>query len=130
MGQTEGIVTLDDLMLSVVGEMMPFYDDPEESLAVQRPDGSWLLDGLLPVDEMKDKLQIRSVPHEDYGNFHTVGGFVLATLGRIPRKAERFSWSGWDFEVVDVDHNRVDQVLATRIEAPPPVEVARWSGGR
>lgn len=113
-GHTEGIVTVDDLMLSLVGDMMPLADSPEEALAVRRADGSWLLDGLLAIDEMKDKLEIGSVPHEELGNFHTVGGFVLASLGRIPRKAERFSWEGWDFEVVDVDRNRVDQVLATR----------------
>jgi putative hemolysin len=82
---------------------------------VRRPDGSWLLDGLLPIDEMKDKLDIRHVPQESLGNYHTVGGFVLASLGRIPRKSERFTWAAWEFEVVDVDRNRVDQVLATPV---------------
>lgn len=115
-GLTEGIVTLDDLMYSLVGDMMPLADDTEDALAVRRPDGSWLLDGLLPIDEMKDKLEIRHVPQESLGNYHTVGGFVLASLGRIPRKAERFSWADWEFEVVDVDRNRVDQVLATPVE--------------
>ena len=114
-GSTEGIVTLDDLMYSLVGEMAPGIDDSEDSLAVRRPDGSWLLDGLLPIDEMKDKLDIRHVPQESLGNYHTVGGFVLASLGRIPRKAECFIWANWEFEVVDVDRNRVDQVLATRV---------------
>lgn len=114
-GLTEGIVTLNDLMQTLVGDMMPLADDPEEALAVRRPDGSWLLDGLLPVDEMQDKLEIRHLPDEQLGNFHTVGGFVLASLGRIPRKAERFAWGGWEFEVVDVDRNRVDQVLASRV---------------
>jgi putative hemolysin len=114
-GSTEGIVTLDDLMYSLVGEMAPGVDDSEDSLAVRRPDGSWLLDGLLPIDEMKDKLDIRRVPQESLGNYHTVGGFVLASLGRIPRKAECFTWAEWEFEVVDVDRNRVDQVLATRV---------------
>ena len=114
-GVTEGIVTLADLMQSLVGDMMPFSDDPEESLAVRRQDGSWLLDGLLAIDEMKDKLDIRHLPQEQLGNFHTVGGFVLASLGHIPRKAERFTWDAWEFEVVDVDRNRVDQVLATRV---------------
>jgi putative hemolysin len=114
-GLTEGIVTLDDLMYSLVGEMAPGVDDSEDSLAVRRPDGSWLLDGLLPIDEMKDKLEIRRVPQESLGNYHTVGGFVLASLGRIPRKAECFVWAEWEFEVVDVDRNRVDQVLATRV---------------
>ena len=114
-GSTEGIVTLDDLMYSLVGEMAPGIDDSEDSLAVRRPDGSWLLDGLLPIDEMKDKLEIRHVPQESLGNYHTVGGFVLASLGRIPRKAECFTWAEWEFEVVDVDRNRVDQVLATQV---------------
>ncbi len=114
-GLTEGIVTLDDLMYSLVGEMAPGTDDSEDSLAVRRPDGSWLLDGLLPIDEMKDRLDIRRVPQEALGNYHTVGGFVLASLGHIPRKAECFTWADWEFEVVDVDRNRVDQVLATHV---------------
>lgn len=119
-GVTEGIVTLDDLMYSLVGEMAPGINDSEDSLAVRRPDGSWLLDGLLPIDEMKDRLGIRLVPQESLGNYHTVGGFVLASLGRIPRKAETFTWAEWEFEVVDVDRNRVDQVLATKqIPAAP-----------
>ncbi|WP_146514820.1 hemolysin family protein [Rubripirellula amarantea] len=120
-GNTEGVVTVDDLVLSLVGDMMPLADDPEESLAVRRADGSWLLDGLLAIDDMKYKLEIANVPNEELGNYHTVGGFVLASLGRIPRKTERFEWSGWSFEVVDVDRNRVDQVLAIRsIELPTP----------
>lgn len=113
-GVTEGIVTLDDLMMFLVGDMMPFADSPEEALAVRRSDGSWLLDGLLPVDEMKEHLEIKFLPFEEFGNFHTVGGFVLTSLGRIPRKAEQFQYAGWNFEVVDVDGNRVDQVLAVK----------------
>jgi len=112
-GQTEGIVTLDDLLQTVVGDMMPFSDDPEEALAVRRADGSWLLDGLLPVDDMKEKLGLRDVPDETFGNFHTVGGFVLNSLGRIPKKGESFDYAGWRFEVVDVERNRVDEILAS-----------------
>lgn len=122
-GHTEGIVTIDDMMLSLVGDMMPMSNDSEEALAVRRVDGSWLLDGLLAINDMKDKLEISAVPHEELGNFHTVGGFVLASLGRIPRKTEQFYWSGWVFEVVDVDRNRVDQVLATRQDKPPADEL-------
>ena len=117
-GQTEGIVTLDDLLQTVVGDMMPLADDPNEALAVRRADGSWLLDGLLPVDEMKGKLGIPDIPAEDFGNFHTLGGFVLTALGRIPKKSEFFEYAGWRFEVVDVDHNRIDEVLATPLQQP------------
>ena len=117
-GQTEGIVTLDDLLRSVVGDMMPFSDDPDEALAVRRADGSWLLDGLIPVSEMKEKLELRDIPDEDFGNFHTLGGFVLTSLGRIPKKGEFFEYAGWRFEVVDVDQNRVDEVLASPLDAP------------
>ena len=117
-GQTEGIVTLDDLLQTVVGDMMPLADDPNEALAVRRADGSWLLDGLIPVDEMKGKLAIPDIPAEDFGNFHTLGGFVLTALGRIPKKGEFFEYAGWRFEVVDVDHNRIDEVLATPLQQP------------
>lgn len=109
-GQTEGLVTLSDLLASVVGDVPSSVD--ELPLAVQREDGSWLLDGLLPLDEMKDKLGVTSLPEEDLGNYHTVGGFVITALGRIPKKAETFDWHGWRFEVVDMDKNRVDEVFA------------------
>ncbi|HEY1057660.1 MAG TPA: hemolysin family protein [Limnobacter sp.] len=116
-GMTEGIVTIDDVISSVVGDMMPVLDEDLETLAVKREDGSWLLDGLLPVDEMCEKLRLRELPIEELGNFHTVGGFVLAVLGRklgrIPKKSEKFSYGDWTFEVMDVDGHRVDQVLAS-----------------
>lgn len=67
---------------------------------------------------MKGKLAIPDIPAEDFGNFHTLGGFVLTALGRIPKKGEFFEYAGWRFEVVDVDHNRIDEVLATPL--PPP----------
>lgn len=113
-GRTEGIVTLDDVMLSLVGDMMPLAGNAEEALAVKREDGSWLLDGLLPIDELKQKLEIKSLDSEETTNYHTVGGFVLFSLGRIPMKSEFFIYGDWKFEVVDVDGNRVDQVLAIK----------------
>lgn len=117
-GQTEGLVTLSDLLSSVVGDVPSSVD--ELPLAVQREDGSWLLDGLLPLDEMKDKLGITSLPEEDLGNYHTVGGFVITAVGRIPKKAETFDWHGWRFEVVDMDKNRVDEVFARPIGTSIP----------
>jgi putative hemolysin len=109
-GQIEGLVTMSDLLSAVVGDVPSSID--ELPLAVQREDGSWLLDGLLPIDEMKEKLGLTSLPEEDLGNYHTVGGFVITTVGHIPKKAEVFDWNGWRFEVVDMDRNRVDEVFA------------------
>ena len=113
-GVTEGIVTLSDLFETVAGDMMPGTTNPDQALAVQRDDGSWLLDGLLPMDEMKEKLGIAELPDEAHGLYHTVGGFVVTSLGRIPKRAEKFVSGDWQFEIVDMDHNRVDEVLASR----------------
>ncbi|AXS80170.1 hemolysin family protein [Dechloromonas sp. HYN0024] len=112
-GATEGLVTLSDLMGTVVGDVLS--GAAESPLAIQRGDGSWLLDGLLAIDEMKEVLGIKVLPDEDLGNFHTVGGFVIVHLGRIPKKTESFNWSGWHFEIMDMEKNRVDEVLATPI---------------
>lgn len=113
-GVTEGIVTLSDLFETVAGDMMPRATDPDQALAVQRDDGSWLLDGLLPIDEMKEKLGIAELADDAHGLFHTVGGFVVTSMGRIPKRAEKFAAGEWLFEVVDMDRNRVDEVLASR----------------
>lgn len=129
-GQTEGMVTLADLLQTVVGDLLPSSSDEDEALAVCRSDGSWLLDGLLPIDEMKEKLEIRELPDESVGNYHTVGGFVLLSLGHIPRKSERFECAGWFFEVVDVDRNRVDQILAWRGTETDSNTIAPDNGSR
>jgi putative hemolysin len=114
-GVTEGVVTIADLFQTMAGNMMPGANDPALALAAQREDGSWLLDGLLPVDEMQDKLGLAGLADETQGLYHTVGGFVVAHMGKIPKRAEKFRYRGWEFEVVGVDHNRVDEVLATRL---------------
>ncbi|MES2880011.1 MAG: hemolysin family protein [Pseudomonadota bacterium] len=113
-GVTEGIVTLSDLFETVAGDMMPGAMDPDQALAVQRDDGSWLLDGLLPMDEMKEKLGIVSLADDTQGRYHTVGGFVVTSLGKIPKRAEKFIENDWEFEVVNMDRNRVDEVLASK----------------
>ena len=114
-GVTEGIVTLSDLFETVAGDMMPGAMDPDQALAVQRDDGSWLLDGLLPMDEMKEKLGINMLSDETQGRYHTVGGFVVTSMGKIPKRAEKFVAGDWQFEVVNMDRNRVEEVIASRL---------------
>jgi putative hemolysin len=115
-GATEGLVTLSDLMGTVVGEVLS--GATETPLALQRSDGSWLLDGLLPTDELKEVLGLPPLPEEYLGNYHTLGGFMFSQIGHIPKKTESFEWGGWHFEVMDMERNRVDEVLAKRLDAP------------
>jgi putative hemolysin len=82
---------------------------------VQRDDGSWLLDGLIPIPELKDLLQWKTVPEEDKNRFHTLGGLLMWLLGRLPQTADKTVWEGWQLEVVDLDGKRVDKVLASKI---------------
>ena len=112
-GGVEGVVTSSDLLGAVIGDISAGAADLP--LANRREDGSWLLDGLLPVDEMKDILEIRdTLPDEDSKIYHTVGGFVLCAMGRVPRKTDTFTFAGWIFEIVDMDKARVDEVMARR----------------
>lgn len=109
-GVIQGLVTLNDILEAIVGDI-PSVADMEEPYAVQREDGSWLLDGMLSVDEFKDILEIDKIPGEEKGNYHTLGGFVVMHLGHIPTAADHFEWQGLRFEVMDMDGNRVDKVL-------------------
>jgi putative hemolysin len=109
-GVIQGLVTLNDILEAIVGDI-PSVEDLEEPYAVQREDGSWLLDGMLSVDEFKDILEINKIPGEEKGNYHTLGGFVVMHLGHIPTAADHFEWQGLRFEVMDMDGNRVDKVL-------------------
>ncbi len=120
-GGTQGIVTLHDVLEAIVGDLGEEgpTDDPD---TVLRPDGSWLLDGMVPVDRFVELLDLGSVPHDEEGEYNTLGGFVMARTGRIPQECETFEWHHWSFEVIDMDGNRVDKVVATRIaDEPDPV---------
>ena len=108
-GSIEGLLTLHDLLESIVGALPDVHD--EEPMAVERADGSWLLDGLLPVEEFRDRFDLPPLPDEDRGYYQTLGGFVMMHLERTPVTGDRFDWVGNDFEVVDMDGNRVDKVL-------------------
>ncbi|MBD3887081.1 HlyC/CorC family transporter [Phormidium tenue FACHB-886] len=109
-GGIEGLVTLNDLTEAIVGEL-PSSDNPEEPMIVRRDDGSWLLDGLLSTDELKELLHRDTLPGEQTGRFHTLAGFAITFLGRIPISGDYFEWDRWRFEVVDMDGNRIDKIL-------------------
>ncbi len=113
-GGTAGIVTLHDILEAIVGDLPP-VDEESEPLLVMRGDGSWLVDGSLPVPDFKDALRLQDLPEEAEGHFHTVGGLVMSALRRIPRAGDAFETSGLRLEVVDMDGRRVDKVLVTRV---------------
>lgn len=113
-GEIEGLVTLRDLLEAVTGEFTP--RNAEDAWAVQREDGSWLLDGTIPIPEMKDRLELKTVPEEDKGRYHTLSGMIMLLLGRVPATGDYSDWAGWRFEVVDMDGKRIDKILATPID--------------
>ncbi len=112
-GEVQGIVTLKDLIEAITGEFQP--RDPETSWAVQREDGSWLLDGHIPVPELKDRLGLSSVPEEERGRYHTLSGMMMLLTGRLPKVADHIEWQDWKFEIVDMDGKTIDKVLATAV---------------
>ncbi len=109
-GVIQGLVTLNDIMSEIVGDVPadPGQDQPQ---AVQREDGSWLLDGMLPVEEFLEIFDMEEWQPDERGSYQTLGGFVITHLGRIPAAADHFEWQGMRFEVMDMDGNRVDKVL-------------------
>lgn len=109
-GTIEGLVTTNDVLEAIVGDIT-LAGAQAETYAIQREDGSWLVDGALPVDEFKDIFNVGKMPNEGRGVYHTLAGFVIMRLGRIPVAADSFEWEGLRFEVVDMDKNRVDKVL-------------------
>jgi putative hemolysin len=109
-GVIQGIVTLNDVMEMIIGDI-PSSDQEDEADAIQREDGSWLLDGMLPIDEVKELFDLDMLPGEERGNYQTLGGFVITQLGHIPKSSDHFVWENFRFEVMDMDGNRVDKVL-------------------
>ncbi|MEC5386887.1 hemolysin family protein [Uliginosibacterium sp. H3] len=112
-GEVQGIVTLKDIMEAITGEFKTRH--AQDGWAVQREDGSLLLDGLIPVPELKDRLELRNVPEEEKERYQTLSGMMMLMLGRIPRTADKVEWDGWSFEIVDMDGKRIDKVLAVKI---------------
>ncbi|WP_371371502.1 hemolysin family protein [Sporomusa aerivorans] len=112
-GGISGLVSLYDIAEHIVGDM-PYLGEEEDPDIVSRDDGSWLVDGMLSSEELKELLDVDHFPGEERGYFQTLGGFIVSYLGRIPNAAENFDWNGYHFEIVDMDKARVDKVLITR----------------
>lgn len=115
-GGFQGLVRSFDILEAIVGDI-PLQGDSMEPEIIMRDDGSWLLDGLFPVDEFKSIFGIRHLPGEERGYFQSVGGFVMTHLGRIPKAGDYFEWEGLRFEVVDMDGLRVDKLLVIPVDA-------------
>ena len=109
-GDVQGLVTPLDLLQAITGELKP--DVQTEAWATLREDGSWLLDGLMPVSELKARLELEDLPGEDRGRYNTLAGLLLFVLGRLPQTGEKVRLNTWEFEVVDLDGRRIDKVLA------------------
>jgi putative hemolysin len=116
-GGLQGLVTIFDILESIVGDI-PGEGEVVEPEVVRREDGSWLVDGKLPVDEFKELFRLSSLPDESRGYYQTLGGFVMSYLGRIPSATDHFEWGGLRFEVMDMDGFRVDKVLVVAAGDP------------
>ncbi len=121
-GEVQGLVTLHDLIEAITGEFQP--RDPAQAWAVQREDGSWLLDGHIPVPELKDRLALETVPEEHRGRYHTLSGMMMLLTGKLPRVADTVIWDRWRFEIVDMDGRTIDKVLATQLPESMEATVA------
>jgi putative hemolysin len=117
-GEIQGVITVRDLLEAITGEFTTPSD--ADAWAVQRDDGSWLIDGLIPVPELKDRLGLKALPEEERGRYNTMAGMVMLLLGRLPEVTDTVEWDGWRFEVVDLDGKRVDKVLASRLPEDGP----------
>jgi putative hemolysin len=115
-GAVQGVITLRDVLEAITGEIGSETD--EDAWAIRRDDGSWLMDGLIPIPEIKDRLELKDLPEEDRGRYNTLAGMIMLLLGRLPRTTDTVEWGDWRFEVVDLDGKRVDKVLVSRNPSP------------
>jgi len=112
-GELEGLVTVTDLLESMVGDL-PDYSENSNPLAVKRDKNSWLVDGLLPIDELKNIFALDELPEGSAKEFQTVGGFLLSEFGYIPRPSDRVKWQNLVFEIMDMDGQRIDKILISK----------------
>jgi putative hemolysin len=115
-GTVQGLVTATDVLEAIVGTLAEEGAAGEPEI-VQREDGSWLMDGGVAIEEVKDILALKTLPDE--GDFHTLAGFLLSRMAHVPGAGEHADWAGFRFEVVDMDGNRIDKVLIIPPAASP-----------
>ena len=116
-GEIEGLVSINDVLEAIVGDLPTDLSDTDQEI-VQREDGSWLVDGMMALDDFKEHFDLDSIEGEESGDFQTLGGFVMFMLGKVPAAADKVEWNGFSFEVVDMDRTRVDKVLVIAPPAP------------
>lgn len=114
-GSVQGLVSLNDILEAIVGDI-PTINQLEEKEFIKREDGSFLVDGAVPIDEFKDHFNIKKLPSEKTGLFHTIGGFVMDRIGRIPISGDKFEIDNFRIEVMDMDGHRVDKILVSPIK--------------
>ena len=110
-GVVQGLMTPMDMLEAITGELQT--GTTQDAWATRREDGSWLIDGLMPVSELKSRLDIKGLPEEDRGRYNTVAGLLQSVSGHLPSTGERIACAGWQFEIVDLDGKRIDKVVAT-----------------
>jgi putative hemolysin len=111
----QGLMTPMDMLEAITGELQP--DAQIDAWATGRADGSWLIDGVMPVTELKVRLDIKELPDEARGRYNTVAGLLMAVSGRLPAAGEKIKCAGWRFEVIGLDGKRIGKVLATRLDS-------------
>jgi putative hemolysin len=116
-GEVQGLLTPLDLLEAITGELKP--DTQTDAWATQNEDGSWLLDGIMPVNELKTRLDIKELPAEDKNRYNTLAGLLMYVLGQLPNQGQVIEIDEWRFKVVDLDARRIDKVLATRLTDAP-----------
>ena len=114
-GEIQGLVTVSDLMGAIVGRLQSVENTDEDALVVQREDGSLLVGGTLPTEDLRELMDGAALPDAEEGDYHTLAGMCIAHFGRIPHVGEYFDWAGWRIEVVDLDGARIDKLLLRRL---------------
>lgn len=123
-GDVQGLVTQNDVLAAMLGAAMHHsVTDSDDAMIVRRADGSYLLDGALKIEDLRELLELPTLPGEDENEYQTLAGMLISVLGRIPRVAETYDWGGWRFEVVDLDGARVDRILVQKLSVEPDVSL-------